>query len=612
MTFHGGTVTRKLLAALLVVLIASPAGASMVDCRKLSSTAYVLYFGMKDSTDHTTDKTGLTVTCKRSKNGSASASCSGAVTELDSTNFPGIYYLAGNATDRDTLGPILFRMTGTGADANPFVVNITTNDCFVAPDTSSVQTANVTQWSGSSVATPNVSGVPKVDITHFLGTASAGSAGYCGPDWGHVNAPTSTVALSGTTVGTVTTTTTATTCTTATNLTNAPTNGDFTATMKTSLNNSTPASVTGAVGSVTGAVGSVAGNVTGSVGSVATGGITAASIAADAIGASELASDAVAEIQSGLATSSAVAGLQSDTDDIQARIPAALGPNGNLKADVRDLRGTASAGVAGYCGLDWSAVNAPTTTQDLSATSINTSQICGTVTGSVTGNVFGSVGSVDVGGITAASIAANAIGASELAADAVAEIQAGLALPADVTAARDAVLTRLGTPAGASVSSDIAAVPNTGEIADGVWGATLSDYTDAGTTGKKLSDLSSGGTFPTADEIALRVWTGFQPRALTTIAGVVTILGPTPTNGVLPLTRADDYYYADGPIPTFVRTGLDQHSRGHRGAPDRASQAFEWHRDRPHPVLGYGQGGLSCDWHRVTDGGVRAHLHEHG
>ncbi len=53
---------------------------------------------------------------------------------------------------------------------------------------------------------------------------------------------------------------------TVTNLTNAPTVGDFNATMKTSLNAATPASVTGAVGSVTGNLG---GNVTGSVGSLA-------------------------------------------------------------------------------------------------------------------------------------------------------------------------------------------------------------------------------------------------------------------------------------------------------------------------------------------------------
>ena len=78
---------------------------------------------------------------------------------------------------------------------------------------------------------------------------------------------------------------TAGTITTVTNLTNAPTNGDLTATMKTSVTTAataatpTAAAVTGAVGSVTGAVGSVTGavgsvtgnvggNVVGSVGSV--------------------------------------------------------------------------------------------------------------------------------------------------------------------------------------------------------------------------------------------------------------------------------------------------------------------------------------------------------
>jgi len=66
--------------------------------------------------------------------------------------------------------------------------------------------------------------------------------------------------------------------------------------MKTSLNASTPASVTGAVGSVTGAVGSV----TGAVGSVGAGGITAASFGAGAVDAASLATDAVNEIADGL------------------------------------------------------------------------------------------------------------------------------------------------------------------------------------------------------------------------------------------------------------------------------------------------------------------------
>ena len=59
--------------------------------------------------------------------------------------------------------------------------------------------------------------------------------------------------------------------TTVTNLTNAPTAGDFTATMKTSIGTAVAAS---AVASVTGNVG---GNVAGSVGSIAAGGITTAS-----------------------------------------------------------------------------------------------------------------------------------------------------------------------------------------------------------------------------------------------------------------------------------------------------------------------------------------------
>lgn len=85
---------------------------------------------------------------------------------------------------------------------------------------------------------------------------------------------------------------TAGTITTVTNLTNAPTNGDLTATMKTSVTTAataaTPvaASVTGNVGgNVTGSVGSVVGavgSVTGSVGSVtaitASGGIVSADI----------------------------------------------------------------------------------------------------------------------------------------------------------------------------------------------------------------------------------------------------------------------------------------------------------------------------------------------
>lgn len=175
-------------------------------------------------------------------------------------------------------------------------------------------------------------------------TADVSAGGEVGVDWANVGSPTTALALTGTTIavtqkvdvdtiktnpvvngGTITFPTTATlasttnitagTIATVTNLTNAPTAGDLTATMKTSVTTAataatpTAAAVTGAVGSVTGAVGSVTGavgSVTGSVGSIATAGISAASfaagaidaaaIAADAIGSSELAASAATEI----------------------------------------------------------------------------------------------------------------------------------------------------------------------------------------------------------------------------------------------------------------------------------------------------------------------------
>lgn len=116
-------------------------------------------------------------------------------------------------------------------------------------------------------------------------------------------------------------------------------------------------------GRIDASVGAMAANVLTAT-AIATDAITAAKIAADAIGASELAADAVTEIQAGLATAAALATVQADTDDIQARLPAAL----------------------------------------------------------VGGRMDSSVGAMAADVVTATAIAADAIGSSELAATAVAEI----------------------------------------------------------------------------------------------------------------------------------------------------------------------------------------------
>lgn len=100
------------------------------------------------------------------------------------------------------------------------------------------------------------------------------------------------------------------------------------------------ASVTGAVGSVTGAVGSV------------TSAVTVGTINANAVNASALAADAVTEIQSGLATSAALATVQADTDDIQTRLPAAL-VGGRMDVSVGAMQAdtiTAAAIAAGAIG----------------------------------------------------------------------------------------------------------------------------------------------------------------------------------------------------------------------------------------------------------------------
>lgn len=95
----------------------------------------------------------------------------------------------------------------------------------------------------------------------------------------------------------------------------------------------------------------VSGRIDASVGAMAAGTITAAAIATGAVDADAIAADAVTEIQSGLATAaaldtvdnfldteiaaivSAVAAIETDTQDIQGRLPAAL-VSGRIDASV--------------------------------------------------------------------------------------------------------------------------------------------------------------------------------------------------------------------------------------------------------------------------------------
>jgi len=175
-----------------------------------SSTARPLIFFLYDSSDHVTGKTGLSPTVVISKNGASFGSPSGAVSEIGN----GFYMVAGNATDTNTLGTLILSATASGADQGTMAYNVV------------------------AYAQDNATNLGLTDLDATVSSRLA-SASYTAPDNTSITAikaktdnlpaaPASTTNITGGTI------------TTVTNLTNAPTNGDFTAAMKASLNSSTP------------------------------------------------------------------------------------------------------------------------------------------------------------------------------------------------------------------------------------------------------------------------------------------------------------------------------------------------------------------------------------
>lgn len=120
---------------------------------KQSSTAQPLVFLMIDSTGHINGKTGLTPTVTLSKSGGAFGSPSGAVSEIAN----GWYKVAGNATDTDTLGPLILHATGTGADPTDVEFEVVAFDPQVATNLglSALPTANPGAAGGLFIAGTN-------------------------------------------------------------------------------------------------------------------------------------------------------------------------------------------------------------------------------------------------------------------------------------------------------------------------------------------------------------------------------------------------------------------------------------------------------------------------
>lgn len=185
-----------------------------------------------------------------------------------------------NTTANDAFGALIFQIwdpcpiyTPTSATAPTTTVSarIDTIDDFVDTEVSAIKTktdflpsatagaAGGVLIAGSNAATTyatltstgafTVNGVSAVSQTgDAFARLGAPAGASVSADVAAINAKTTNLPAAPAS----TTNITAGTITTTTNLTNAPTAGDFTAAMKTSLNAATPASVVGAVGSVTG------------------------------------------------------------------------------------------------------------------------------------------------------------------------------------------------------------------------------------------------------------------------------------------------------------------------------------------------------------------------
>ena len=235
------------------------------------------------------------------------------------------------------------------------------------PDVNTIKVSNTTQtaWDlGASVLLSSgtgtgqldfTSGVVKSNLTQILGTTLTETAGQIAAafkQFFNIASPTSTM----NTITTVTTTTT------ATNLTNAPTSGDLTATMKASVN----AEVDTALADY------------------------------DAPTAAELVSE-INSVQSDIAALNNLSAAQVNTE-----VDTALSDYGALKPTVAGR--TLDVTTTGGAGVDWSNVENPTATNNLSGTNIKTDQVVasvtgavGSVTGNVGGNVVGSTASVTSG-----------------------------------------------------------------------------------------------------------------------------------------------------------------------------------------------------------------------
>lgn len=431
---------------------------------------------------------------------------------------PALSVYKDNSTTQSTSGVTLTVDFDAVTGLHHFAIDTSTDGTFysagsffdIVITTGTVDSVSVV---GSVVASFTIRKNSALKPTTASRTLDVSTTGEAGIDWANIGSPTTTVAFTGTTIATTQkvdvetiktqaitaaagitfptsiaspTNITAGTITTVTNLTNAPTAGDLTATMKTSVTTAATAA-TPTAAAVTGNVG---GNVTGSVGSIASGGITSGSFAADSITAAAAAADFGTELATAVWAATTRL-LTAGTNIVLAKGTGVTGFNDLDAAGVRGAVGLAAANldtqiatlatasnlatVAGYLDTEIAAILADT--NELQTDWANGGRLDNIL------DARASQTSVDaVAGYVDTEVAA--IKAVTDKVDTTLEVATGS--PGDYRFSSDALRN---APTGSGGGS----APTAAQIADAVWDEILSGHAISGSTGEALSAAGGAG-----------------------------------------------------------------------------------------------------------------------
>ena len=371
----------------------------MAHLRKQNQTAHPLQFLMVLTSDHLTGATGKTPAVKLSKNGATGAAPAGAITEIDATNNPGWYQVAGNATDSNTLGPLILSATAALCDPTDGDFQVVAFDPDDAVRIGLTALPNVTANASGGLPTIDASLRVSANVTAIGGTATTYDANNLlnvnVKDWNG-------------------------TATTLLPLTDKA-GYSLSGTQTFNVTGNVTGNVSGSVGSVTGSVGSVVAGVIVTTNNDK-GGYTVTTV-----------SDKTGYSLSGTQTFNTTGNI---TGNLSGSVGSVTGAVGSVTGTVG-----AALSVSGTVGAAAS-VTAPVTVgtnNDKTGYSLSASQtfsMSGNISGNISGNVSGSVGSVAgnvsgsvgsvsgtvgttsgiaSGGITSASFAAGSLAAAAFA-----------------------------------------------------------------------------------------------------------------------------------------------------------------------------------------------------